>query len=58
MNKITCVFYFMNRPISNVFVIIERIINVVIPNEKINIKNAIGWKLSKLVCGCRELCDF
>lgn len=48
----------MNRPIFNVFVIIERIINVVTPNEKINIKNAIGWKLSKLVCGCKELCDF
>lgn len=51
-------FLFVNRPIFNVFVIIGRIINVVTPNEKINIKKTVWWKLSKPVCGCRELCDF
>lgn len=41
MKKIKCVSYFVNRPILNALVMIERIINVVTPNQKIKIKKAI-----------------
>lgn len=48
---------FVTRPILNVLVMIERIISLVAPNQKIKIKNAIWQKLNKLVCSCRELRD-
>lgn len=54
MKKIKCVSYFVNRPILNVLVITERIINIVTPNQKIK---AVWQMPNKFVCNYRELCD-